>query len=793
MKRPPHAHGHRPSTSLFVRLVSGLLVASAAGCGKDKGKSLFLERPKDPSDTQSIARPGEGTPNPSDEVDPRVRQTPSPGNDDAMPMPPSPDLPPEVAAGVRLYATHCQTCHGSVEASTKRGKTAQAIQAAIRAQPTMQSLSFLRPVDHTNIAQALAFDFDSFVPSVPRRDPIPLLSTRLALTSALRNLFWNKDPETRSQFNQLGAAPFASRPTLFGFPCFSHESDSGNCPGEAAHEAPMVPASHPVRSALIRTACENLSAQESSITHLLGVAFGEDAATALPEDPQKVSQVMGLFLPGYELRTLELQGLTELARKLQTQGRPPLVRWSAIASAACQHPQFEMRSHVNSKKEMTPLGVYARCYEALTHQRPDPASPQWNAVATGTKTPTAACLETLAQGRLQLAAGSTNELVLAPSAGGTGAAVLNTFHALHASWLHAKEIPNATGVVQQRHTRAIYDPTIPASYFTRALFFPGANMTSVFRGRDFLTPLRTNREPSGGGGGVTLPTLSGGRGVWTSQAMRFADRGQLRGLRIEPGNTTWSYTSARDTGADPQQGVVRPFTSLGGGVLGNTVYVLMNAQGGLGKAKDGATNVPRKWSQALVNDFLCRSLPVLNNSDVTSFVNANSSTSFRLVAGCTSCHATMDPLAGLIRSARLPYNRPYGSPPTIFIYPPSTEQAHPNVWSSEPDALYANRPATGRFIYRNLNNQLVNTPVANMDALGNALMGQDDLYSCLAGRYYEYFMGVPLEAARVASSRHNAPLRALAAQLKQDKDVFKLVENILRLPHYAFSDFEPNE
>lgn len=65
--------------------------------------------------------------------------------------------PPVVPlTGAQLYANNCSGCHGALATSTKGGKAAATITAAITAIPQMNYLSTLLPADITAIATALA-------------------------------------------------------------------------------------------------------------------------------------------------------------------------------------------------------------------------------------------------------------------------------------------------------------------------------------------------------------------------------------------------------------------------------------------------------------------------------------------------------------------------------------------------------------------------------------------------------------------------------------------------------------
>ncbi len=57
--------------------------------------------------------------------------------------------------GATLYANHCQSCHGALANSVKRGRTMSQIQNAIASVPTMQGLSTLAKTDIQSIASAL--------------------------------------------------------------------------------------------------------------------------------------------------------------------------------------------------------------------------------------------------------------------------------------------------------------------------------------------------------------------------------------------------------------------------------------------------------------------------------------------------------------------------------------------------------------------------------------------------------------------------------------------------------------
>jgi len=704
-----------------------------------------------------------------------------------------PDFPPLVQEGIRLYGENCASCHGnSIETSTKRNRSAAEITAALQSQPSMKGIMNLDAPKIDRIAAALAFDFTSVLPGAePPRSAGPLLSTRFGITSALNNLFWDGAPGTEAAFKLLADAPFSDLPGIFGFPCLRYDKTDGVCPTpDASRTATLLPTHNPMRSAVMRSTCENLAGRPETLSNVLRLAFGSTPDAALPEDPAKVKALLALFLPGYEAQASELQAFTGLGAGLLAQGRSVRERWSFLTALACQHPQFELRSQVNSKKLLTPVALYARCYEAVTQLRPHPDSPVLAAVAKGTKQPIPACLETFAKARLvQTAPG--NVWVL-PDTSGEARAILRTFHALHFSWFENKDFPGLDDKEINGKVRDVWDATIPASYFTSALLVPGRDLTSVFRGRSFLTPVRSMQNPPTGIFPPSVkPTLQYGPATWTSPQLMYADRGKLNGFRAQNPDEVWTFSARLDATSNPINGNVTPYSSLGGGVLGNSSYLAMTAQVPRDYRPDGAVNVPRRWSRAVYSDFLCRSLPVLRPSDVEKFVVPSSPTSFRTTATCTSCHSSMDPMAGLVRGLRTDEATPVAMPPTFvtFFVPFHPPVAAP--WSDVPDPKYWERPATGRFHYRTRSDVVVERALANMDDLGQVLLEQDDLYTCLTGRYYSYFLGVDIEQALAPKSKHGPVIHSLATALRKNKNLEALVSSIVSLPHYRMSDFEP--
>jgi hypothetical protein len=245
----------------------------------------------------------------------------------------------------------------------------------------------------------------------------------------------------------------------------------------------------------------------------------------------------------------------------------------------------------------------------------------------------------------------------------------------------------------------------------------------------------------------------------------------------------------------------------GGGFLGSHNYLLTAfIENDRAFRPDGAEHINRSWARAVLKDALCREVPVVRESDVTQFVLPNSSVPFRRAAACTSCHATLDRQAGVIRGLR--YNdaasREFADPPLVLHGIFGVHMIAPSFraldeWADVPDTRYPQRQARGQFYFRNYRGELVDRALSSVEELGALVAEQDDFYTCFAQRYYHYFLGIKVELADPGSITapqlnkpdlyHRNKVIELGLRLRSHQSLRQLILEILGTEAYRRTDF----
>jgi|GEM_PF-2153852 len=256
-----------------------------------------------------------------------------------------------------------------------------------------------------------------------------------------------------------------------------------------------------------------------------------------------------------------------------------------------------------------------------------------------------------------------------------------------------------------------------------------------------------------------------------------------------------------------QAPALQPTGNSGGGFLGNQNYFITSyTEIGTDYVPNGALATNRSWPKAVLSDALCREIPVVREADVTQFVVPDSPTAFRQAAACTTCHASVDRQAGIIRGLR--YNIlgfTYSPPPGLSrhgirgltLLNPSLPEL--NSWSDLPVSDYAKRAPYGHFYFRNLHGDLVDQEIRTIEELGTAIRSQDDYYACFAKRYYHYFTGIDVKlgdpgdvsypAKNAVDTLHYDKILWLADRLKNTKSLSQLILDIIGSDEYRRSDY----
>jgi hypothetical protein len=131
--------------------------------------------------------------------------------------------------------------------------------------------------------------------------------------------------------------------------------------------------------------------------------------------------------------------------------------------------------------------------------------------------------------------------------------------------------------------------------------------------------------------------------------------------------------------------------------------------------------------------------------------------------------------------------------PSINLQVQSTTKAAETT-APDSDSDFGARPTTGRLLYRSYDGTLIDSTVANLTEMGNALANSNDLYVCAAKKYFEYFTGLSVSLQDTGNPTSSILSQAdqyyrdevikLGLSLKAHGSLKTLVQEILSLDLY---------
>lgn len=486
-------------------------------------------------------------------------------------------------------------------------------------------------------------------------------------------------------------------------------------------------------------------------------------------------------------------------------------------------------SEGSAAQSLSDQALYRRCHAQLTGLPVPFKSAITSDIASGRITGLQACESLLARaefaadGRLK----NINDNI--------ARAILKNFHNFHRTWFQTGVVEDIQGYDTEisNGTTDIFDTTEQALAITRLLFHPGAKYSEVVTRGNGWSALRVEDPGVKAriGWNVQFPgrRIFGNNATLNQNLFSFRDPqnrnfaegansivaslpvvqvGELVGIVGESRSFIVPNFSLAPLGADrpanAQPGMNFQFDlfgSKGGGIIGLPSFFLLNYGHDLGTASNGAAKVPRRWAQAAIQSLMCASLPALRESDIRSMVIGNSSTPFRNSASCVMCHATLDQMGNTARNlvtGASDYFTFTGKKQTLLVANYHADMGEVNTWPSEPVAHFHRTKPSGKLFYRSYTGALIDKPVVGIHGLGLAISETDDLYTCAAKRYFEYFTGmdVPLfdrtdpNNANLNKKMIGEVLEArlfiekLGQSLKVHQSLPQLVKEIMRSDYY---------
>lgn len=451
-----------------------------------------------------------------------------------------------------------------------------------------------------------------------------------------------------------------------------------------------------------------------------------------------------------------------------------------------------------ASEKLSGIPLFVRCYMHLTQTFPSKNNPYRLKVESGQMEPIAACLAIL--NKTSLSGNSVG--VQVDSSDQEQVELLNTFHRLHYSWFSNRYYPEILDYYI-RNVGNVFDASNPALYLTRALLDPTFNFDQIFTGDLTLRGVRKAYAQTNSI--VDLPSRSSSNDAL--QGIKYPGGRELLGVE-ELSKDISHNVMAEKSGSDPTLVAKAPIvinTHWGGGVLGSQVYMLQNIQGSsIHYLTDGGVKSNRKWSRSVIQDFLCRELPILRDQDVGQFVLGNSSLTYRNSKGCVKCHSTMDPMAAVTRKVQYTrvsaFYNDGGS--YAFLTKPTAVAGDASYFPSAPDKSFYARPAKGHLMLRTYDGKLVYKEVTGLEQLAQEMIKLNDPYVCMAKRYFEYFTGISVNLSDIkdpankdfpslskSDQFYRDAVIDLGLNLKINKNPKKLIENILKHDVYKLEDY----
>jgi hypothetical protein len=504
---------------------------------------------------------------------------------------------------------------------------------------------------------------------------------------------------------------------------------------------------------------------------------------------------------------------------------------------------FVLTTEAGLAQSISEIALFNRCYAQLTGNPLPLAHALRTQVVSGKITALSACNQILDKASL----GADGYLTLRSDA--DARAVLSNFAAFHRTWFSANVVEQIQdySVETGRGTVDIYDSTEPSLALTKAMLGQGTRYADVLTATTGVKALR-EEDPAVRaqiGWTVNFPgrMTFGNNGLMDTNLFNFraysgaflgdSDHpnsfllnlpkiavGELVGVRATTESVVIPNVALSPLGAD-RRGNEQPglnfnfdiYKTFGGGVLGTPIYLMLNYGHGYATESNATTKVPRRWSQANMESFMCATLPALRETDARQFVIGGSSAPFRNSASCVMCHATLDPMAYTARnmvmgdSDYFVFSSGSRTDSKTSMHIVSYKQELPSVvgWPSEPVANFHRQVASGRLFFRSVTGALVDQPVTGIAALGAAMSNTDDFYQCAAKRYFEYFTGivVPLydrdDPRNAEVNKALSPdaiedrkfIESLGTKLRSHQSIRQLVKDIMSSEYYKHLNYRP--
>lgn len=432
---------------------------------------------------------------------------------------------------------------------------------------------------------------------------------------------------------------------------------------------------------------------------------------------------------------------------------------------------------------------FRRCFAHLVRARPAENDPDLIAVQNGHMVATGACMQLLRRAQL----GPTGTVNLKDP---VAQPILRTLQALHSSWFTTHELVQ---VETDFPTTNHLDTNEMGYHFTYSILAESEKFSNIVTRN---SSWRGKREST-----VIPQYFIDTKGNETVFQLSAKPWGMNEGVAYQPDLVGFGkligiapLVPEPKIGRKLDNGEILEFSpnaSLGGGLLGTPTYILLNSTMRRGVEPDDGIFMHRSWSRAVIQDLLCRSLPVLNLSDVRG-VRSDGDIPFRKHASCMQCHSTMDPMAAVLRNIQFTGTNASSGIDSFYSL---TMMPHRPLRARELASRgdYARTFPAGNVYMRDYQGRLVDEHVDGVESMGRQLAKMDDLYICAAKRYFEFFTGIDVQIRDFSNDgeavkkspyyKYREFVIDLGRKLKEDQSVPELFKRIFASEFYRSSSY----
>lgn len=367
-----------------------------------------------------------------------------------------------------------------------------------------------------------------------------------------------------------------------------------------------------------------------------------------------------------------------------------------------------------------------------------------------------------------------------------GEKILNYFFLTMASWFERKDyVTSFSSGEVSKATYDVNDVNAHVYYYLYALFYPQAQVHDIVT----LNTLISAKRDGGVARNKHLFLLNNfiNNSIYDLKFLYLPNNSDLpTTFNVTPlvpaGNLIgldWSHKNSATLPLDyfnNQNASESPLEiqkHFGAGAMGTQSYLMLNMGQGV-YVKNTGLILPRTYMNSVVKDFLCRSLPSLTTNDVLNEVEPTSKLPFRKNAACMSCHVTTDNAVAVIRNysiGRSIKGSANSSHAIAYAFTLPTTRSDTDLPTLAENKLFWATPNHGKFIWRDLNNNLISTELNSLADLGEALTQTDDFYMCLVQRLMNLFYGLKNIESNPILASYQEKIKYFATKLKETQNL----------------------